>query len=283
MALRSVLLPSDLGDGSDLMLKFATGLPALGVKRVVLASVVETQGKEAPVITKAVDEMRGRLREAARPLEEAGLLVETRIPQGDPQDCILALAHELAVDGIVCGSRGRGVVDQLFLGSLSDRILREGVVPRLVVRFDLLENRRDDPAKMCRGFAHKLLIPTDFSTTSVRAFLAAVSLPKESVGTMYLMHAVDPGLPEEKRRKVEEGAEFELKNLCAMAAERGFSCKPVIGCAEPGHAILAEVDERRITGIVIGSRGRSPLQEALLGSVSMTLLRQASCPVMVCS
>jgi nucleotide-binding universal stress UspA family protein len=280
--LRSVLLPTDLGPGSELMLGFARGLPSLGVKRVVLTHVVDVSGMEAPVVAARVDEMRGRLREAARPLEDAGLLVETRIPTGDPQQCILALAHELQMDGIVCGSHGRGVVDQLFLGSVSDRIVREGELPRLVARFDLLRNAAD-PASSCRTFAQKLLVATDFSATSLRALLTALELPKAAVGTVYVLHALDPSLAGEKRRRAEEGAEFELKNLCGMAAERGISAKPVIGVAEPGHAILAEVDERRITGVVIGTRGRSPLQEALLGSVSMTLLRQASCPVMVVS
>ncbi len=41
------------------------------------------------------------------------------------------------------------------------------------------------------------------------------------------------------------------------------------------------MDERRATGVIVGNRGRNALQEAMLGSVSMTLLRQASCPVLV--
>lgn len=279
---RSVLLPTDLRNGSDLMLEFARGLPAMGVKRVVLTHVVETTGLEAPVAAAAADEARGKLREASAALAADGLAVEARIAQGVPQDVVMALAHEMQVDAIVCGSHGRGVVDQLFLGSVSDRIMRDGRVPRFVVRFDLLRNTAD-PARMCKGFGTRLLVPTDFSATSTRAFLAALELPKTAVGLMYVLHSLDPSLSGEKRRRAEEGAEFELKNLCAMAAERGIVAKPVIGVAEPAHAVLAEVDERRITGIVIGTRGRSPLQEALLGSVSMTLLRQATCPVMVVS
>jgi nucleotide-binding universal stress UspA family protein len=280
--IRSVLLPTDLAEGSELMLGFARGLPALGIKRVVLTRVVDSTGLEGPVITAAIDEARSRLRKAAQQLEDAGLIVETRIPAGDPQDAILALAQEAHVDAIVCGSRGRGVVDQLFLGSVSDRILRQSDVPRFVTRFDLLRNAAE-PAALCRGFGRKLLVATDFSTAATRAFLTAIDLPKEAIGTMYVLHALDPTLDGEKRRRAEQGAEFELKNLCAMAAERGISAHPVIGFAEPAHAVLAEVDERRITGIVCATRGRSPLQEALLGSVSMTLLRQASCPIMVVS
>jgi nucleotide-binding universal stress UspA family protein len=54
-----------------------------------------------------------------------------------------------------------------------------------------------------------------------------------------------------------------------------------VGHGAPEKAILAEIAESGITGVVIGTRGRSPFQEALLGSVSMTLIRQASVPVLV--
>lgn len=279
---RTVLLPTDLAEGSELMLAFARGLPELGVRRVVLTHVVDATGMEGPVIAATVDETRAKLREAAAEVEKTGMFVETRIPTGVPHEAILALAHEMQVDAIVCASRGRGVVDQLFLGSVSDRIARGGQVPRLVVRFDLLRNAAD-PERLCRRFASKLLVATDFSSASLHASLAAMELPREAVGTMYFLHALDPALTGERRRRAEEGAEFELKNLCAMAAEHGLAARPVIGVAEPAHAILAEVDARRITGIVCGTRGRSPLQEALLGSVSMTLLRQATCPVLVVS
>ena len=44
---------------------------------------------------------------------------------------------------------------------------------------------------------------------------------------------------------------------------------------------LREAEERQATGILVGSRGPNPLQEVVLGSVSLTLMRQASCPVMI--
>lgn len=280
--LRSVLLPTDLANGSDLVLAFAAGLPKLGVERVVLANVVDDAGLEGPVIDAEVAERRGKLRGAGEQLSDVGLAVETRVTAGEPKESLMALARETGVDGIVCGTHARGVVDQLFLGSVSDRVLREGDIPRLVVRFDLLSNSAE-PGTICASFASKLLVPTDFSATSTRAFLAALELPSQAIGTVFVMHALDPALAGDERRQAEEDAESQLRTLCDKAAERGISAHPVVGFAEPVHAILAEVEARRITGIVIGTRGRSPLQEALLGSVSMALVRQASCPLMVMS
>jgi nucleotide-binding universal stress UspA family protein len=55
----------------------------------------------------------------------------------------------------------------------------------------------------------------------------------------------------------------------------------VIQRGDVQRVILEELDERRATGVITGTRGRNAIQEAILGSVSQTLLRQASCPVMI--
>lgn len=49
----------------------------------------------------------------------------------------------------------------------------------------------------------------------------------------------------------------------------------------PGQAICALADETGAAVVVIGSRGRSGLQRAVLGSVSDHVVRHAPCPVVV--
>jgi len=278
--LNTVLVPTDFSDDTDLVLGFARGLPALGVRRVVLAHVVEASGMEGPVIAKKVDQVRDRLREIAPRLEDVGLGVEIRVPTGDAFDQITALATEMHVDAIVSGSHAKSIMDQLFVGSISERLLRDASVPALLGRFDLIRNAKD-PADLLGRFGEKLIMPTDFSLAASHAFTTAMELPKGVIKTMYLLHAIDPALSGEKLRRTEEGAEFHLRNLQAMAEQRGIAAKVVLERGEAAHVVLAEIDERRATGVITGTRGRNAIQEALLGSVSMTVLKQASCPVMI--
>jgi len=72
-----------------------------------------------------------------------------------------------------------------------------------------------------------------------------------------------------------------LKALVDKAKSLGIHATPVVGHGAPERAIIAEIETSGITGVIIGSRGRSTLQQALLGSVSMQLIRQASVPVMI--
>lgn len=278
--LRTVMLPTDFSEECESILGFARGLPALGVKVVVLLHVVEASGLEGPVIAAKVDEVRDRLRELVPVLEGVGLSVEIRVPTGDPFDTIVALASEIGVDAIVCGSHAKGLVTQLVAGSVSERLLRDAPVPLLLARFDLLKNQ-SDPATLLRRFGEKVLMPTDFSLSASHAFTSAVELPRGLIKTLYLMHVVDAGLTGDKLHKTEEGAEFHLRNLQAVAQQQGITTSIVIRRGDPQRAILEELDERRATGVITGTRGRNAVQEALMGSVSMTLLKQASCPVMI--
>lgn len=278
--LRTVLLPVDFSEDNSLILAFARGLPAIGVQRVLLGHVVEVSGVEGHLIARRVDEARERIREYVTGLEEMGLGVEVRVVTGDPVEEIGALALESQVDAVVYGSHAKTVMNQLLAGSVSERLLRDAALPHLVVRFDLLRNQAD-PAGLLRHFGEKVVLPSDFSLSASRAFTRAIELPKGVLKHLFLMHAIDPGLTGEKMRRAEEGAEFQLKNLQAMCAQQGVSASVATHRDTPVHAILWEIEHRGATGVIVGTRGRNAVQEMLLGSVSMTLLRQASCPVLI--
>lgn len=278
--MNTVLLPVDFSDDSALMLAFARGLPFLGVKRVIVAYVVESSGMEGPVIARAVDEAREALHDVAADLATSGLGVEVRVATGSPVEEIGCLVAEAQVDGVVVGSHGKTLANQLFAGSVSERLLRDATVPHLCVRYDLLRNQAD-PSGLLRHFGEKVVMATDFSLSAARAFTCAIGLPPGAIKHLFLLHSVDPALTGEKKRRASEGAEFQMMNLQAMATQKKIASSVTIVTGDPVNSTLGEIDERRATAVVAGTRGRNAVQEMLLGSVSMTLLRQASCPVLI--
>jgi nucleotide-binding universal stress UspA family protein len=271
--LSTVLLPTDLSASQDLVMRFAAGLPELGVRRVVCCHVVDATGLEGPVIATKVDEARAHLERSTKVLLAAGLEVESRVSTGDPEGELLGCAAEREFDGVVCGSSGKTAADRLFIGSVSERLVRDSGLPSLTVRYDLLHTV-DDPAVLARRFARMLLVPTDFSATAARAFNLALSLPRKAIGTVRVLNVLPDGDGDGE-------SDTQLRKLVEIAKGRGVQALPVIGHGAPEKAILREVQASGITGIVVGSRGRSVLQETLMGSVSMTLMRQASCPVLI--
>jgi nucleotide-binding universal stress UspA family protein len=278
--LRTVLLPIDFSADSDLVMRFCTGLGDLGTRRVVCCHVVDATGLEGPVIATRLDVARERMRTATKPLTDAGFDVEVRLPTGDPERELLALATESHIDAVVCGTSGKTLADRMLSGSVSERLASSSGIPALTVRHDLLHGVAD-PAALARGFGRMMLVPTDFSGTAARALNVALSIPKKAVGTIRILHILPQAKDAGRAMQQETGADFQLRNLVAIAKERGLSATPVIGHGVPERAILGEIDASGVTGVVIGSRGRTPLQEVLMGSVSMTLMRQAPCPVLI--
>jgi nucleotide-binding universal stress UspA family protein len=220
------------------------------------------------------------MRSKVQPLLDAGFDVEVRIPIGHPSRELIALESEAHVDAIVLGTRGRPTTDGVLVASVSDDLLRDASVPMLTVRYDLLSNC-EDPAALGAVFARTLLVPTDFSISASRALIVALNLPPEAISNMRVLHVLKAEADEVRANKAEVGAEFHLRNIVDMAAEKGMHASAVIGHGAPERAIITEIHESGITGVVVGFRGKTVLGEALMGSVSMTLMRQASCPVMI--
>jgi nucleotide-binding universal stress UspA family protein len=71
---------------------------------------------------------------AGERLEEAGVDVETEVLQGPPAEAILRVAQGRQADLIVMGTRGRGGLTSLLLGSVSHHVLAHSDVPVMVVR-----------------------------------------------------------------------------------------------------------------------------------------------------
>lgn len=64
--------------------------------------------------------------------DERGLEVRTAVRRGSPVQEILEYAEDVGADAVVMGSKGRGGVGRLLLGSVTDGVIRYGDVDVLV-------------------------------------------------------------------------------------------------------------------------------------------------------
>lgn len=67
-------------------------------------------------------------------LKQLGLTADRKIRQGDPAEEILSEIREGAYDLVVLGSDGAGRIEEPRLGSVAERVVREGQASVLVVR-----------------------------------------------------------------------------------------------------------------------------------------------------
>ncbi|MDQ2051621.1 universal stress protein [Natronolimnohabitans sp. A-GB9] len=77
-----------------------------------------------------------RLEDLAETATERGLEVTTTVREGDPATEIVDYAETEGIDLIAMGTAGRGGLDRLILGSVTDEVVRTAPVPVVTVRPD---------------------------------------------------------------------------------------------------------------------------------------------------
>ena len=182
---------------------------------------------------------------------------------------------------IVMGTHGRGGFERFVLGSVAERVLRKATCLVMTV---------PPPAAVAKVPYKRLLCPVDFSESSLAALNLAFSIAKESDAHLTILHVFDWPPDEELlverfdspelRRVIEDQARTRLDAL--VTDEVRVWCKPAtkVSYGKPYRQILeiAERDEPDL--IIMGVRGRNPLDVALFGSTTNHVVRRASCPVL---
>ena len=131
-----------------------------------------------------------------------------------------------------------------------------------------------------------ILYATDFSPTAEAALPYVVGLAKRFGATVYALHVRFPatypvvgpeGMPQ-VMEAAEEQAKQESKQLHELLA--GLPHEVFITEGDIWTTINDTVRQQKIDLIVIGTRGRTGIGRALLGSVAEEIFRRAPCPVL---
>ena len=288
----SVVVAFDGSEHAQNALTWAAGQARSENRRLVILEAVEPMSANTRTMLlstgihpetlqdQIIGEAHDRIAAAAQELTGAnpGLEVIPVVRVGDPRD--LALAAGSRADVLVLGSRGRGPVRSLLLGSTSVAVARHATCPVVVVR----------PDQRPAGTRHGVLVGADGTEHSLPALerayreAAARDLPVTVMHAFWDLLAAGTAahlVPQERGQEETE----ELQVLLAESVS-GFSEKyPDVEV----HLQLARglVEEALATGardadlVVVGRHRTGPLRAILRGSVSTAVLEHAECPVMV--
>jgi len=85
----------------------------------------------------------------------------------------------------------------------------------------------------------------------------------------------------ESKAEMEKAAQEAVQKIKTLSSENGVECREMIVEGDPKAAIVDVACTVDADCIVIGSIGMSALERVLIGSVSDSVLRHASCPVLM--
>jgi nucleotide-binding universal stress UspA family protein len=281
--------------------------PLLAPRRAVVVRVWDSLA--ALLLHTDVKGLSGSMREAAEELDaddsrdaaqmaedgaelaaDAGFAAQPLAVRGRPNawPAILSEADRIDAAVIVAGCRGLGGVKSALLGSVSSGLLRHSHRPLLVV-----PPAEDDEAP------GPLIIGYDGSSESREAVSQAGRLlsarealvetvwrpyaPVAGAGTAGAPVPVITRAAEQIDQEIAVGARRTAEEGTRLAAAEGLEARP-----EPAQAagtvwrtLIQSAREHHAAALVVGSRGRSAMGSALLGSVSTGLVHHAPVPILV--
>ncbi|HET7775720.1 MAG TPA: universal stress protein, partial [Azospira sp.] len=203
----------------------------------------------------------------------------SRLEVGTPAQVISRLAGELPADLVIVGGQGERALLGMLLGATVHQVLRQAPCPVLVVK----QPPRDDYTR--------LLLPTDFSPQALAA--ARIAQAFAPAAAKELLHVFE--VPFERqlyfagarddtlafyRQQAESGAQ---RAMADFTGRLGWPRRPGTRLRQ-GYA-PAEIDrvarDFACDLIVLASRSRSELGAQLLGSVSLHVMEEATCDLLL--
>lgn len=136
----TILVPTDGSSGMRRVIDRASELARLNDAAVHFVYVITPASFTSLPMETSWEGVESMLRERGeRALREAETRcsadrTETAILQGPPSSEIVAYAEETPCDLIVMGTHGRGGLNRLLLGSVSEHVVRSATVPVMTVR-----------------------------------------------------------------------------------------------------------------------------------------------------
>jgi len=141
----------------------------------------------------------------------------------------------------------------------------------------------------------KILVPTDFSEDSVRAFQMALSIAAKYQARIFLLHVISNTVQQSLSdycldqgivaRVLSESIVFSNEKLQEAIDKNQQSGDikviPDVRKGQPYEEILKEASERKVDLIVIASHGKTGLQKYFIGSVTERVMKEAKCPVLL--
>jgi nucleotide-binding universal stress UspA family protein len=220
--------------------------------------------------------------EIAAPLEGRGWAVDRRTIGGRAADSIMDVADEEDADLIVVGSRGRGQIESMLLGSVSAEVADRA-------RRSVLVARSDGVSRLLvatDGSAPSEVIPAVLGDWGVFRALPAVALSVAPVDSptfellvsLYTLGSERLDRDQDRLRELHRGY---AASMSARLSESDLRAEAMLRAGDAANEITKAAAEIGADLIVTGSHSLRGLDRWLLGSVARNVLLHAHASVLV--
>ncbi|MHB1016655.1 MAG: universal stress protein [Coriobacteriia bacterium] len=265
------IVATDLGPSSEGIVACAGQLGHLGVRDAILVYAIDLQKEPSPADEAAFSRQ-------VDSLERAGIRVHVETPLGYPPHAIVSLAEQHGSGVIVMGTRGQGLFQTGFSGSISSDVVRLSPVPVLLLprSADAAPSGGDACARMLTS----VLVPVDVFEPSDRICSLACGLAPRGIGRMELLH-VTPFTFEAAREGREAQAAERLAVLSQRALDHGVrEVHTTVLKGEAAEVLPERLASGEYTLVILAPRTHDVI-DGEIGSVASAVIRSSSIPMLL--
>jgi nucleotide-binding universal stress UspA family protein len=275
-----ILIPTDFSEYADHALNLAVELahkhPETKLRLLHIVEAPGTSGFNAMGEVIMDDQSNNlyfihRLNEAKRLIEELqrevsakGVAMEMEIAIGNTYQNISKVIAEKKVDLVIMGTRGVGGLDEILIGSNTERVVRHAKVPVITVK-----------SALSLDSLKRVAVASDFVQTEDK-LLRQIHLLKDIADPQIdLLYVNTPA-----RFKTT----WEMENVMSKFADQVNSSKVsihIINDHIEEEAINRYVEVNKVDMVIIGTAGRKGLLHLLTGSIAEDIVNHCKAAVWV--
>jgi nucleotide-binding universal stress UspA family protein len=283
LTLTNIMLLTDFSDVSDLALRHALALARRYEAKVYLTHIIDPasyQLAEPGLAEMTYQKMRhaaergiadilvsGKLRD----VEHAVLLLE-----GSIWPSVEHLIHDYHIDLLVTGTRGRGGIKKMLLGSVAEEIFRQAGCAVLTVGPHVTSEAPREVE------LRNILFATDFGAGATYAAQYAFALAQEHEARVTAFHALDETVARtrENEKKVRQATIHRMKEFVCPECDDWCKTEFRVSFGDPAEEILQAARESKAELIVMGAKSSKNLAGHMPATVAYNVAARATCPVL---
>ncbi len=280
-----ILVATDLSDTERLMPFAFKQAESTGARLILLHVLATNEAMAIDAVGMPYYDPEGACESASKALEGwcemariHNITCDALVREGNAAQQVLNCARQFSADRILLGTRSRGKVSRLLLGSVAEQVLRSANLPVITVGPEAhlpVEGAAPEPV---------VVLATTLREASRPSAALACHIAGSMDARLVLLHVLPP-IDEMEREGLPSGLESAaLRELRTIAQETGQECstpvEPLVLHGNPAIEILAEAASRRAALIVLGAAQHSVFDNLTRDRTIYKVLAHARCPVL---
>jgi nucleotide-binding universal stress UspA family protein len=277
----TILVPVDFSEPSKKAVNYAMSFALEFGSHLILAHV-------APFDAAAHEKARADLLALIPTDVREQLHYEFIVKSGDVRAELLGIVEDRDVQLVVMGTHGRSAIGHLFVGSTTEKMLRNLHVPVLTVSHLDPSHDLNAPAPVP---IRRILFATDLEEGSEESVTFAIKLAKAFDASLTVAHAFTPaggafygletaGITPEYVSDVRTDVEERLNRMTALFSDGSVPVMTVVIDGTPNEKINVLAHQDKADLVIINLRAKGRLERALLGATAEHVIRTATVPVL---